>query len=287
MRKKGGSANKPLQPAPLQSVPALSYGYQHGSDPMSNAKGFLAHRAGAQSRLVNHHRGGSGTHPLNPSDINTGGQPVVVPQFHEALPAGPVGGNSASVTNNKVLLTNNQNNKYDHLAFDGGSRRRKNKRRKNKSKRIKNKSKAKKRRDSQQRRSRLNATRKIQTTARDYLRTKPSKKCAICLEYLFDGELKKWHSKCLPGHGFHSHCINQARNAGIVDCPQCRVKSSSLSTPAASQSRNLNLEAEAEDIILYAHMHSDASIEQALIILGRGDEDINDLVEQATIRHGY
>jgi hypothetical protein len=282
MRKKGGSATKPLQPAPLQSVPSLSYGYPYGSDAMSNAKGFLAHQAKTQSNLVNHHRGGSGNASLNPSDINAGGQPVVVPQFHEVLPAGPNTGNSTSVTNNKVLLTNKQNQIYDHYAFSGGRRRKnKSRRRKNKSRRRKNKSSRRKNK-SRTLSTRSKATRKIQTKARDYFRTKPGKKCGICLNYLRDGELNKWHSRCLSGHGFHSHCINQARSAGIVHCPQCRAKSSSLSNDLLLSPRNSS----AQYIIDNAHRFSDDTIEEALIALGRGDEDINEVWQQAVIRHG-
>ena len=137
MRKRGGSGLKPLQ-----STPSLSYAYKYGNSAMSNSHGFLAHHANKQN-VLNSMSGGSGNPPLSPSEVNAGGTPVVVPQFHEALPAGPANANSASVKNNKVNLTTIQNKKYDHYAFMGGSTRRrrinKNKRRKNKSKRNKSK----------------------------------------------------------------------------------------------------------------------------------------------------
>ena len=128
--KKGGSGNKPLQ-----STPVLSYGYKYGTDPMSNAHGFLAHTNNTQNKMIAHHRGGGG--PISPAPVDgTAGTPIVVPQFNEVLPASPDNSNSASKNNNALKFANIKNSKYDHYAFTGGKSR-KRKSRKGKSRKRK------------------------------------------------------------------------------------------------------------------------------------------------------
>lgn len=52
---------------------------------------------------------------------------ILIPQFDEFNPVSPVNGNSASVINNKISVTNQANSIYDHFAFTGGKKLRKTK----------------------------------------------------------------------------------------------------------------------------------------------------------------
>jgi len=104
-----------------KSIGQESYGYPHGSDPMSNASGALNAHAGSQARLVDHHYGHSGGNPY------VSGNEMPVPQFHEFNPASPNGGTSQSVVGNNVHVTGNRQSIYDNDAYcdttAGGGRR--------------------------------------------------------------------------------------------------------------------------------------------------------------------
>ena len=128
MKKKGGSGNKPLVEnfTTYNSVPNTKYGFLPGAtDAQSNAKVFLGGIDTKQNNLNNIHSGGSGNLPLGSSPISHGlthNGDILIPQFDEINPTSPINSNSASLTNNRVSITNQSNSRNDHYAFAGGKR---------------------------------------------------------------------------------------------------------------------------------------------------------------------
>ena len=128
MKKKGGSGNKPLVEnfTTYNSSPNTKYGFLPGAtDAQSNAKVFLEGINTKQNNLNSIHSGGSGNLPLGSSPISHGlahNGDILIPQFDEINPTSPINSNSASLTNNRVSITNQSNSRNDHYAFVGGKR---------------------------------------------------------------------------------------------------------------------------------------------------------------------
>ena len=105
----------------LQSVPFLSYGYEYGNSPMTNAAGFQKNMINQQT-MLNQTHGGS-------SDLNR----VIVPQFSQVGPnVSPIGANSFSLETNTTSINGQNNALNDCWATNscdiiGGSKRRKTK----------------------------------------------------------------------------------------------------------------------------------------------------------------
>jgi len=113
----------------LDSAPYLTYGFEYGNSPMTNAHGFQLNMNKEQSNLNKIH--GGGTAPTH----------VTVPQFPQIGPKiSPIGANSSSLETNTTSIHGKNNALNDCWATNscgivGGKKRRKtktNKRRKTK-----------------------------------------------------------------------------------------------------------------------------------------------------------
>jgi hypothetical protein len=239
MRQIGGSGPtqvSALTPHPevgSQSLafPSVSYGYKYGTDPMSNAHGFLTQHGSKQNNRNN----------------QLGGSVISVPQFSNSFPqATPHGANYLAlqgVATRAGAITNATN---DHYATGGRKTKgrktkgrktkgRKTKGRKTKGRKTKGRkyggvgtprSAAKKlqaatRRRLANARRKKAATKKIQKKYKDYLdRTRPH--CSVCLESIINNP-QKWHETCAPGHPLHQHCKQEMVQHGMTSCPSCRI----------------------------------------------------------------
>lgn len=120
MKKKGGSQEYcPSSSSNDTSlvIPSSTFGFKHGSDPMSNSHGFLKHKAGQQNRLNNLHRGGyqsAGEGCCASENVLT------VPQFNQVNPSGPNGPNSSSTRTGSVHAKTKVNAEFDHYAHIKG-----------------------------------------------------------------------------------------------------------------------------------------------------------------------
>jgi hypothetical protein len=243
--------------------PSLSYGYKYGTDPMSNAHGFLTQHGSKQNNRNNQLGGDEPTH-------------ISVPQFPENFPQGtPNGANAAAISGVTTRAQAITNAKNDHYALTGGLKRKSRKTKSRKTKSRKTKSRKTKSRKTKSRktkgrktkgrktkgrkyggvgtprsaakklqaatrrtlaniRRKKAATKKIQKKYKDYLdRTRPS--CSICLESIINSP-HQWHETCAPGHPLHQQCKQQMVRRGMTSCPSCRKDHGITNTTSQHQS---------------------------------------------------
>lgn len=115
-QKGGDSSNRRYE-----SISMKSYGYEHGSNPQSNAINYMKSQNETQNNMNNQlHQGGTkkrfhkGGNSSRRAASNDG---IVVPQFASSGPnVSPVGGNYLSQATNTSLVTNQSNSQFDCYA---------------------------------------------------------------------------------------------------------------------------------------------------------------------------
>ena len=113
-KKRGGNTNV---------VPFSTFGFKcKGTTPAEDAKLCLQKKAEAQNKL--NQLGGDNLKCNDDLDISD----VVIPQFFIANPVGPVDSNLLSKTGNETNLKSISQSEFDHLAFSGGKKVKKNRR---------------------------------------------------------------------------------------------------------------------------------------------------------------